>query len=322
MTARPRRLRTAAVALAVFAFYGLLTVASAYVLLAVWRLRLDPLAALLGALAGALLAAYLGLRLGARRVLEQLDARELSEARAPAVYDLLDDLCASMAVARPRLLVARLDAPNAFALATGGRNAVVIDASLFRLLDASEFEALLAHELAHLERRDTLVRTAALGLSQFVVVVLEILFSPLVFLATGTALTVAWARGAPGTWTETIPGRLRNRIELGVALVGVAVTLLLRAHARRREFAADERAAAVTGRPLALARALRTLDRASTPAFGSISPVWTHGEVESESERRLREYLSTHPPIDARVERLREMEGATGGDAGRRVTIQ
>jgi heat shock protein HtpX len=301
---------------AILAFYGLLAAGSVIVLTSLWQVGLDPGVVVLGIGVGALVTAYLSLRLGTRRILSQLDAWEPPEARAPGLHRTLADLAESMGVDRPRLLVARLGMPNAFALATRGRGTVVVAASLFDLLDAPEMEALLAHELAHLERRDSLVQTAVLSVSQLAVALVELLLSPLVFLATGAALSLAWLRGAPRSWPETAPGRIRLRIESGVVLVGIGVTLLLRAHARRREFAADRRAAEVTGRPLALARALRKLDRAANPTAGTRSPLW-HGEVESEAERRLREYFSTHPPTDERIERLSDL----AADSGTRILV-
>lgn len=304
---RGGRLGTALVGLVALAVYGTLAGLSLLVLAALWQIRLDPVAAVVGIAVGTLAAAYLSVRVGTRRLLARLDAREVPESRLPGVYALLDDLAASMSVERPRLLIARLEAPNAFALETAGRGTVVLDASLLRLLDRDELAALFAHELAHLERRDGFVGTVALGVSQLVVVALELLLSPAVFLLTGAALCLASVRREPGAWPQTLPGRLRLRVESAVALVGMTATLLLRAYARRREFGADARAAAVTGRPLALASALATLDRTSSPPLGALSPVWTHGEVESEEERRLREYFSTHPPIEARIERLREL---------------
>ncbi|MFB6251431.1 MAG: M56 family metallopeptidase [Halobellus sp.] len=70
-----------------------------------------------------------------------------------------------MSVECSGLHVARLEMPNAFALDTSGRSTVVLDASLFRLLDGRELEALLAHELAHLERHDGFIRSVAIALS-------------------------------------------------------------------------------------------------------------------------------------------------------------
>jgi heat shock protein HtpX len=312
---RVSRLGAVLVGLAAFGFYGLLAAASLGIVLAVWQIRLDPVAAVAGLLIGTIIAAFLSLRIGTRRVLSTLAAREVPKSRLPRVYAMLEDLAASMSIESPRLLVARLESPNAFALETGGQNTVVLDASLFRLLDGPELEALLAHELAHLERRDGFLGSIALALSQLVIVVLELVLSPAVFLLTGTALCVAWIRGDPRSWSATLPGRIRGRIESGVALVGMTVTLLIRAYARRREFGADERAAEVTGRPLALASALTKIDRAAAPRFGSLSPVWTHGEVESEEERRLRQYVSTHPPTEDRVSRLQKLAERSASEA-------
>ena len=319
---RRPRLLTAVAGFVALVVYGALAAGALALLAAVWQIRFDPLAAAIGLLAGTLTLAYLSVRVGSRRVLAQIDAREVPESRLPGVYALLDDLSASMSVDRPRLLVARLETPNAFALETAGRKTVVLDASLLRLLDRAEFEALLAHELAHLERRDGFVGTVALSLTQLVVLVLELLLSPAVFLLTGLALFVAWNRGDPYSWPDTIPGRIRRGVETGVAVVGMAATLLLRAYSRRREFGADERAAEVTGRPLALASALDKLDRAAAREFRPLSPVWTHGEVESEAEKRLREVFSTHPRIEDRVSKLRDLAEETGSASAVRVPIE
>lgn len=91
----------------------------------------------------------------------------------------------------------------------------------------------------------------------------------------GSAVIYGRGRRPSRGWTES-----------AVAVLGMTVTFLIRAYTRRREFGADERAAEVTGRPLALASALRKIDRATTLPFGSLSPVWTHRGVESDEERR------------------------------------
>ncbi|MEM4780176.1 MAG: M48 family metalloprotease [Halalkalicoccus sp.] len=87
-------------------------------------------------------------------------------------------------------------------------------------------------------------------------------------------------------------------------------TALVRARTRRREFAAADRAAEVTGDPLALARALRRIERAAQPRVGPFRI-----PVEPE-EHPLERVLSTHPPTDERVERLAERA------KGRRVAIE
>jgi heat shock protein HtpX len=298
------------VGVALFAFYALLSYASYSLIVAVWRLRPDPVTTVVVVALLTVVFGYGSLRFGTVRLLARLDATELSRSRAPGAYRVLDELAAEMDVRPPRLMVADLGMPNAFALDTRGRDTVVFDASLFRLLDGNEFEALLAHELAHLERKDSLVQTLTFTAFQTVVGVVTLAVSPLVFLATGFALALAWVRGDPASWSATVPGRVRTWVDGLVAVLMAGLTLLSRAHSRRREFAADDRAAEVTGRPLALASALQTIERAASPRFGLLSPLWVHGEVESEEERALRDLFSTHPRTEDRVERLRARERA------------
>ncbi|ELZ35028.1 zn-dependent protease with chaperone function [Halogeometricum pallidum JCM 14848] len=293
------------VGVVVLLFYGLLAYGSYVALATLWRLRPDPTTAVLAVAVLTVVFGYLSLRVGTARLLVQLDARELPRERSPGVYEVLDGLVGRMDVETPRLMVVRLQTPNAFALDTAGRDTVVVDAALLRLLDHAEFEGLLAHELAHLERRDSLVQTLAFSAVQTVVSLAYTVVSPVVFLVSGLAFAAAWFRGDPASWAETVPGRVRQRLEQGVALAMAAVTLFARAHSRRREYAADARAAAVTGRPLALARALEKIERAATPEFGILSPLWIRGEVESGEEHALRDLFSTHPRTEDRVERLR-----------------
>jgi heat shock protein HtpX len=219
-----------------------------------------------------------------------------------------------MAVGRPALYVATMQAPNALALGSRGRGAVVLDRSLFRLLDQTELRAIVAHELAHLESRDSLVQTLALGLFRTLFGIVLLALFPVSLLLTGVARGVAWAAGRPRGWEENPVTRLRQAVGRVLLGVFVAVTLLVRAHSRRREFAADDRAVEVTGDPLALARALQKIERASSPEWSLLSPLYVHDDEDDDRWTRL---LSTHPPVDERVDRL----VARAEDDGRRVAV-
>jgi heat shock protein HtpX len=88
-----------------------------------------------------------------------------------------------------------------------------------------------------------------------------------------------------------------------VVMVGVvAHTLVVLAHSRRREYAPDDRAAAVTGDPLALTRAPRKIERATKPRWAMSSPLYVRGDEEG----RVSRLLSTHPEMDERIGRLVE----------------
>ncbi|WP_435178227.1 M48 family metallopeptidase [Halorussus sp. AFM4] len=271
-------------------------------LAAVWLARADLLEVALWTAGLTVALSYLSYRFGTVQLLSQVGAAELPRRRAPAVHDRLDDLVDRMGVARPRLYVARIGAPNAMALGGIRGGAVVLDRSLFHLLTADEIEGLLAHELAHLESRDSLVQTVAYSAGQSVVWVVVALALPFVVAATGFRRTFDWLRGRPPADALAPVSALRRRVGRVVMIGFVALTLLLLAHSRRREFAADDRAATVTGNPLALARALRKIERATEPRWGMRSPLYVRGDEEG----GLTRLLSTHPAMDDRIERLVE----------------
>lgn len=243
---------------------------------------------------------YLNYRFGTLSLISGLDAAELSRARAPGVYARVARLCDRMGRSPPRLLVADLTFPNAFALGGVDGGVVVFDRRLFWFLDADEFEAIVAHELAHLESRDSLVQTLAYTAGRTVAGTLLLGVLPVTLAVTGVARGLAWIRGRPEEWDASPALWARHWLERGATTVLVGLTLLLRAHSRRREYAADDRAAAVTGDPLALARALRTIQRAAEPRRGPFGPF----TVTTDDESALARLLSTHPPTDARIRRL------------------
>jgi heat shock protein HtpX len=257
---------------------------------------------------------YLSYQYGTARMLVALDAEVLERERAPALYARLEELADRVGVSTPTVAVARMEMPNALAVGGGRRGVIVLDGRLFRLLDGAGIEAILAHELAHMESRDSLVQTLAYSLGRTLVGVLTVLLFPVALLLGGLSRALAWVRGRPGEGTPGID-LLRGTIGRGVLAVLVVLTLLVRAHSRRRELAADERAAEVTGRPLALARALRTIERASHPVGGLLATLYIHAEERDPLGRML----STHPPMDERVERLVEM--ARRREEGREVRI-
>ena len=294
------------IGLAVLASYLLLSAVSAFAVVTLWRLRPDPVTAALVGTSVVVVLGYLSFRLGTLQLLSRLDARDLSRSESPAVYRMLDRLADEMGVEPPTLKLARFTTPNAMALDPLGRDVVVLDTALFSLLDGDEFEALLAHELAHLERKDGLTQSLVASVGQTLVGIGHLFVSPVSFLATGIALGMAWIRGRPREWHETVPGRIRLGLDTVVGFLGFGFTVFVRSQSRKREFAADARAATVTGDPMALASALRKLERAAQPRWG-MSPLWVYGEVEMDDP--VSELLSTHPTTDERVERLVAIAG-------------
>jgi heat shock protein HtpX len=245
---------------------------------------------------------YVSYQFGTAKILSSIDAVAVSRTDAPRLYGWVEELTGAMSIQPPTVLVAEMALPNALALGSARNGAVVLDRALFRLLTEEELAAILAHEFAHLESRDSLIQTMAYSAMRTVVGLVTVVSLPLVLFVTGLSRALAWIRGRPAHAAEGAFGRFQRTIQSGVAVVFLALTLLIRAHSRGREFAADDRAAEVTGQPLALASALSKIDRVSDPAWDLLTPLYTQGDEHGS----FGELFSTHPSTEARVERLVE----------------
>lgn len=308
----------AVVGVAVLAVYATVAALALVVVESLFALRSDPVTFLAVLAVATVGLGYLSYLTGTRRLLASLDAAPVERSRAPGAYARLDRLVERMDVEPPTLYVARLPRPNAFALGGARGGAVVVDRTLFRVLDGAAFEALVAHELAHLEANDALVQTLAYAAMRTFVTLVVLVLSPLLFLLTGLARAAAWVGGRPASRSSPFDAA-RGVVERGVTVLALALTLPLLAFSRRREFAADERAAAVSD-PVALARALRTLERASMPDRGLLSLLYTRGDEREDGG--LADVLSTHPSTDERVERLLEGVEEPLPPSGRRVPVR
>ena len=296
-----RRLLMAVVGLLSLLAYLVAAYVGYILFLPVWDSRPSPLTAALVVVGTAIVLGVLNYWAATARLKRSLDAVELSRARVPEVYRRLDTLVNQMDIETPTLLLAELPVPNAFAVG-GGAGVIVVDRRLFRLLSVSEFEALLAHELAHLETRDALVQTVAYSLARTFVGLVGLAVFPVVVLTGGIARSLALLRGDPSSWSRSWLGRAQRYALQVVAGLGFAVTLLILGYSRRRELAADDRAIKITGNPVGLARALTKIEQASKPETGLLQQLYGH----SEADRGLSRLLSTHPPMDERIERLQE----------------
>jgi len=300
-----RRLLLALTGVAGLCFYALLAALGYRALSVLWAARPDPLTMTVLVVATGVTLGLVSYWSGTTQLRRQVGAVPLPPEYAPEVHRRLAAVADRMAAGRPELLVAGLGMPNALAIGGDG-GAVVLDQRLLGLLSPAELEALLAHELAHLETNDALLQTVGYSLVQTVAGLVAMLVLPVAVLLGGFARAVAFLRGRPESASESLLGRAQRFALVVVAGIGVLVALLAMGYSRRREFAADARAAEVTD-PLALARALAKIERASTPAFGLLTPLYVHGDEDGPLTR----LLSTHPPLDERIERLAAIAART-----------
>lgn len=214
---------------------------------------------------------------------------------APGALPWLETMTAQLAeragLPMPRLYVIDSPTPNAFATGRSpARAAVAVTTGLLERLGRRELAGVLAHELAHVKNRDTLIMTVAATLAGIIAHAAQALF---------------WWGGALLSQRDDDegPGPIAT---LGLLIVApVVATLLQLAISRSREFDADAAAAQLTGDPEGLASALSRLEAGNRSFPLEQSPATAHLFIVNPlSGRGLMGLFATHPPIEARIERL------------------
>ncbi|HSB73631.1 MAG TPA: zinc metalloprotease HtpX [Candidatus Methylomirabilis sp.] len=240
-----------------------------------------------------------------RIVLRMYGAREVTEAEAPDLHALVRHLARRGSLPMPKVYVIPEVAPNAFAT---GRNpqtaAVAVTEGLVRLLEREELAGVIAHELGHIRNRDTLIMTVAATIAGAVSMLANLAQWGLMF-------------GGGRTSDEEGGGGHPLAGLLGILLAPFAAMLIQMAISRSREFLADEAGAHLSRNPLALAQALRKIEAWSRKLpLASSSPATAHLFIVNPfSGGGLIRLFSTHPPTEARVQRLAAMarQGVTLG---------
>ncbi len=230
-------------------------------------------------------------------VLAMYKARPLAPEDAPALHAALAEMAAKAGIPAPRLALIPQDAPNAFATGRNPQHAVVaVTEGLLRLLPPAEVKAVIGHELGHIAHRDILIQSVA-----------AVLASAIMMLAN----MMQWAAIFGGLGGRDGEERGNPLAALAVALFApLAATLIQMAISRSREFLADRAGAEYSGQPLNLAQALARLHNASLELPMQAAPATENMFIVSPfAGRRLGNWFSTHPPVEERIARLREMAG-------------
>ena len=232
-------------------------------------------------------------------------SKPVTEAEAPDLYRIVRELADLNGMPMPKIFVSDMMQPNAFATGRSPEHAsVAVTKGILQILDERELRGVLAHELSHVANRDILISSvaAAIGMS-------------ITFLARfalffgggddnrggGLALLAAWL------------------------LAPIAAAVIQMAVSRSREYQADESGAFLSRDPDALASALLKLEEASrrVPAPASVSPAEAHmfivnpmNALQARGVGGIASLFRTHPPTEARVERLRAIAGELRGQRG------
>ncbi|MBP1910373.1 zinc metalloprotease HtpX [Methanolobus bombayensis] len=233
-------------------------------------------------------------------VLKMYRAQEVTAAEAPQLYGIVQKLAMRAGLPMPKVYIVNTSMPNAFATGRDPQHAAVAATTgILNLLTAEELEGVIAHELAHVKHRDTLISAVAATIAGVITMI---------------ATWVQWAAifGGIGGRDDNGGGNIIGFLALAI-VAPIAATIIQLAISRSREFAADEEGAQISQKPWALASALEKLE------YGSSSYQQRRGDVQpSESTahmfivnplkgKSLMSLFRTHPETEERIRRLRAM---------------
>ncbi|MDK2887711.1 heat shock protein HtpX [Desulfofundulus australicus DSM 11792] len=222
-------------------------------------------------------------------------SRPLAEHEAPELFDIIRRLSQRAGIPMPRVYRTPSPQPNAFATGRNPSNAAVaVTDGLMQILNRSEVEGVLAHEIAHIKNRDVLVGTIAAALAGAITMIANALQWGLIF-------------GRDDEEGANPLGLVSTL--LMIILAPLAATLIQLAISRAREFEADATGARLAGSPHGLASALLKLERAAQHIPMQVNPATSHLFIVNPLRgETLASLFSTHPPIAERVRRLQQMQ--------------
>jgi heat shock protein HtpX len=245
---------------------------------------------------------------GDRLVLASTRAREVTAAEEPRLHNVVEGLAIAAGIPKPRVYVVPEQAPNAFAT---GRNpehsSVAVTQGLLDIMNRVELEGVIGHELSHVLDRDILIGTVVATVVGAAVLMSEFFMR-----------SWFWSGGRMG-------GRREGGSDAGIltlVLFAVGIVLLIIAPiagqliklsvSRNREYLADAQGVLLTRYPPGLIGALekiRDAPHAMRAANNATAHLWLDqpSRIPGESTSTMEKLFSTHPPIQERIDRLRDM---------------
>lgn len=222
-------------------------------------------------------------------------AKIISREEYPKLHEIVERLSTKNGLPKPKVAMVNSNVPNAFATGKSPKSSLVaVTTGLLELLDDDELEAVIGHELTHVRSRDVLVLTLASVFS-----------------------TVAWYLMQFGFYGG-LQTRNRNSAGSGVIVLVVAVVtwvvsfLIIRAISRYREYSADRGGAIMTGKPDKLATALLKISgkiKVIPPnELKNVQKLNAFFIIPALSGSSIANLFSSHPPVEKRVQKLKEMQ--------------
>jgi len=226
-----------------------------------------------------------------KMVLARYKARVVTRDEEPKLYAMIESLAMRAGLPMPRVAIVPDSTPNAFATGRNPKHAVVaVTQGIMSTLTPQELEGVLGHELGHVKHRDILIGCFSGALAQAIMFVsrMAMFISP---------------RDRSGRSASPIAGILV------MVLAPLAAMLLQMAISRSREYMADDFSAKLTSQPRLLASALEKISGLNRRSpMRAAEPATAHMMIVNPlSGASLASLFSTHPPIEKRIERLKNM---------------
>lgn len=255
--------------------------------------------------AASIIWSLLSLVFGSRLVNAMAEAREITKDDAPQLFNVVEEMSLAAGVPMPKVRIMETDALNAFATGTSTSNAsIAVTRGLLNQLNRDELQGVVAHEMAHIANLDTRYMTIVVVTVGLIALIADI-----------TLRSMAWGRfgGSRGSSDRRGGGNALLIIVLLVVaiLAPIAARLVQMAVSRQREYLADATSVQFTRNPNGLIAALTKLTAAAAPFPGAsranqhlfiVNPIQTF-------TARSSSLMATHPDIEDRIARLRNLGG-------------
>lgn len=215
------------------------------------------------------------------------------------LYTTVENLAITAGLPTPKVFIIEDMAPNAFATGRDKNHAVIaVTTGLLSLMNKTELEGVIAHEMSHIGNKDMLVSTVAVVLAGFISIISDMFMRATIF-------------GGHSSDDNKNGGILAIVGIILAILAPIFASILQFAISRKREYLADASGALLTRYPEGLASALEKLGSYSKPMkvqSGAIAHLYIANPLGSNSfSKRAKSIFSTHPPIEDRIKVLRSM---------------
>ncbi len=258
----------------------------------------------------ALVIAFISYNRSGKILAKAADARKIERRESPMLYEMVGALAAGAQITEPDVYIIESGELNAFASGSGGgKSMVAVTRGLLEQLNREELEGVLSHEVSHLKNDDIKLVSLVAALAASMMMILNIFGRSMMF-SRGTSMRSSEKNRSGGNALIAIMALVLTIF--AVVLGPIIIRIMQSAVSKQREYLADASGAAITGYPLGLASALEKIAKYNNAYLENHETALHNGSLHalciSEPKiQKITQMFSTHPPIQDRIERLRNM---------------